>query len=217
MTGIRFEIPDRVPGIRTGQFDMHIIVGLGNPGMKYARTRHNIGFKIAEAFARRGDGAVRIRKTDAYHVLEMEFNGAPVAIIKPMLYMNRSGHALDKAPYNLRGENDVPLVIFDDVSLEFGMLRFRAKGSAGGHKGMKDIIDVLGTNEIHRLRVGVDRNEDMPLEDYVLRPFRRSQEKVLPDLLEDAADAVEFYIENGIEAAMNKFNTKNKTQPDDEE
>lgn len=187
---------------------MKVIVGLGNPGMQYARTRHNIGFKVVDAFVRESCGDARQRKTPAYILIETSYNGTPIAILKPMLFMNRSGHAVAKAPFNFLGGNDSMLVVHDDISLDFGTLRFRPRGSSGGQKGMKNIIDVLGTEEIHRLKIGISQNRDMPLEDYVLLPFARDEARALPDVIEHAVEAIGFYLDNDIQSAMNRFNVK---------
>jgi peptidyl-tRNA hydrolase, PTH1 family len=191
---------------------MKVIVGLGNPGMRYARTRHNIGFRAVDAFVRDSCGPARIRKTPHYILAETSFNNENIAVLKPLLFMNRSGHAVSKAPFNFLGGNDSMLVVHDDVALEFGTLRFRPRGSAGGHKGLKNIIDVFGTEEVFRLKLGISQNRDMPLEDYVLMPFNREESRAMPDLIERAAEAIGFYLDNDIDAAMRKFNTKAKDQ-----
>ena len=185
---------------------MLVIAGLGNPGAEYAKTRHNVGFMAVDAFLKEHCGRATQKKTRAYTIIKSEFNGGEIAVVKPMMYMNLSGEALSRAPFNFRGGVDELLVVFDDASLGFGRLRFRPKGSAGGQKGMKNIIDTLGTDEINRLRIGIGRNEDMPLEDYVLRPFGRGEIARLNDVLTDAADAIKYFAERGIDEAMCRFN-----------
>ena len=194
---------------------MNVIVGLGNPGMRYARTRHNIGFKIVDALVERADGAGQTKKTKAFTLIQTGFQGNPVAVIKPMMYMNLSGEALSRAPFNFKGQHDTLLVVHDDVALPFGSLRFRARGSAGGHKGLRNIIDVLGTQEIPRLKIGVGQNRDMPLEDYVLMPFSRGEARQLPDLIDQAADALALYLETDLQTAMNRINTKANSSSED--
>jgi len=186
---------------------MIAIVGLGNPGAKYHKTRHNIGFRIVDTFVERRCGRARVQTTPAFLMVKTEYNGQPVAVIKPQLYMNRSGEALKKVPLNFRGGDEM-FVVFDDAALEVGALRIRASGSAGGQKGMKNIIDVFQTNDIPRLRVGIGKNTDMPLEDYVLRPFDRAQAALLPEIEDRAVDAICCFLDHGLEAAMQQFNRK---------
>jgi len=191
----------------TEKDEIKIIIGLGNPGRKYARTRHNVGFMVLDAFASRCS-TLRTKKTLDYIRTELEFGPAMLTAIKPMRYMNCSGDALLKTGINWAGGKSSILVIYDDVDLEFGRIRLRRSGSSGGHKGMKNIIDVLGTREIARLRVGIGSDPDSIMTDYVLKPFGKEERGILPDVLELAADAVQAVVESGVENAMNDFNNK---------
>ena len=193
---------------------MIAIVGLGNPGAKYRKTRHNIGFRIVDTFVDRLCAKPRVQTSPAFHMVKTEYNGTPIAVIKPQLYMNRSGHALDKVPLNFRGGDEL-FVVYDDAALDFGVLRLRAHGSAGGQKGMKNIIDVFQTDAIHRLRVGIGKNTGMPLEDYVLRPFDKDQADRLPELADRAVDAIAAYLDHGMEQAMQQFNRKPEPETPD--
>lgn len=191
---------------------MNVIIGLGNPGAEYVRTRHNIGFMTADEFLSGHCEPARAKKTPEYALVKTTCEGTPVAVLKPMLYMNLSGQAISRAPFNFLGNNDSMLVVFDDVSLEFGKLRFREKGRAGGHKGVQNIIDTLGTTDFHRLRIGIGNNGDTPLIDYVLGVFGSEHRILLPDVISQAAEAVKFYLENGIIGAMNRYNPGPKAE-----
>lgn len=185
---------------------MNWLIGLGNPGMAYRRTRHNAGFMVVDAFADLCGGPVRTRRTRACNCLYLDCNGTEITAVKPLLFMNRSGVAISDLPIHL--ERDSLLVVHDDASMDFGRLRFRREGSAGGQKGMADILLALKTQAVPRLKIGIGKNENMPLEDYVLRPFTGAERKELPDLIDRAAEAVRAYFLEGIDVAMNQFNTK---------
>ena len=186
---------------------MIAIAGLGNPGAKYRKTRHNIGFRVVDTFVERHCGPCRTKTAPAYHMVTTTYNGTPIAVIKPQLYMNLSGEALARVPLNFRGRDSL-FVVYDDAALDFGTLRIRAHGSAGGPKGLKNIIDVFQTDEIHRLRIGIGKNVGMPLEDYVLRPFDKEQLDLLPGVADRAVDAIAYYLDHDIDAAMQEFNRK---------
>lgn len=188
---------------------MNVIIGLGNPGSEYARTRHNIGFMTVDRFLSEHCEPARAKKTPEYALVKTTCGGTAVAVLKPMLFMNLSGQAVSKAPFNFQGRHDSMLVIFDDVSLDFGKLRFREKGRSGGHKGVQNIIDVLGATDFHRLRIGIGSNRDVPLIDYVLGVFSGEDRLLLPEIVDRAAKAITFYLENGIAGAMNKYNPGN--------
>ncbi len=183
-----------------------IIVGLGNPGLKYKNTRHNVGFMALDVFAKRCGGAVKTKKTADFIRSTVVFDHEELILIKPQAYMNNSGHSLAATGINWAGLHKNVLVVYDDVTLDFGRLRVRGAGSAGGHKGMKNIIDVLSTQEIPRLRIGVGKDPEMEMVDYVLKPFFKEEKKYLPDVLNRAADAIECAVADGVEAAMNKYN-----------
>lgn len=188
---------------------INIVVGLGNPGRRYLRTRHNAGFMVVDRFSARCGRPVYRKKTASYVREDVILGNRELTLIKPLLYMNSSGEALASTKVNWAAEASGLLVVYDDVSLDFGRIRIRGSGSAGGHKGLKNIIDVLGTSEIARLRIGIGRNpEDMHLIDYVLQPFSREEKRRLPEILDRAADAVEDIVENGVGNAMNRFNKK---------
>jgi PTH1 family peptidyl-tRNA hydrolase len=189
-----------------------LVVGLGNPGRRYRSTRHNVGFRVAERFARRAGIAIETERFGGRFGrgrLPQGGEGLDVGILEPLTYMNLSGDAVAEALRMLPVEEPSRdlLVIFDDVDLPFGRLRLRPKGGAAGHKGLAHIAERLGTNAIPRLRFGVGRPEGaMETRDWVLRPFSDEEESRLDERLDEAAAAVEMALAQGITVAMNRFN-----------
>ena len=184
-----------------------MVVGLGNPGKEYVDTRHNTGFRVIDALAETLGIEVRKRKFGA-RFGSSEFAAEKLILLKPWQFMNRSGQAVATALgfYKL-GANDL-LVVTDDMALEPGRIRIRAKGSAGGHNGLADIIEKLGTNQFARLRVGVGHSQDEWTVDYVLDRPAESEKPLLDVAIAKARDAVLCWIKSGIDEAMNKFNMK---------
>jgi PTH1 family peptidyl-tRNA hydrolase len=184
-----------------------LAVFLGNPGAKYAGTRHNAGFMAADAVEKKTGVTINRAKFKAL-TARCELGGESVLLMKPQTYMNLSGDAVIEAVrfYKLAPE-DV-LVICDDVSLPCGKLRFRTKGSAGGHNGLKSIIAQLGTDAFPRLKMGVGSppHKDYDMADWVLGSFRNQDAEDIAKAAESAADAIEVFFRDGAEKAMNKFN-----------
>lgn len=186
--------------------DISLVVGLGNPDAQYAGTRHNIGFMAVDELARRAGARFRKGK---FHGEEttVHLDGRRVLLLKPLTYMNLSGDALSAAARFYKIPPSCILVIADDVALPLGKIRVRAKGGAGGHNGLTHIINRLGTDEFPRLRVGIgEPPPEMPMIDYVLSRFLGSEKPAIEDAVGRAASAVETWIRDGIEAAMNKWN-----------
>ena len=192
---------------------MKLLVGLGNPGAEYVKTRHNAGFMAIDLLAERhGSGQAPRSKFNAM-LLDAPVNGQRCLLMKPVTYMNRSGQAIAEACrfYKLDPSRDV-LVLVDDVALPCGTVRLKATGGAGGHNGLTDIARKLGSENYARLRIGIDEKPPvMRLEDYVLGRFTEEQMDRLTPALKQAADAAEVFAAEGIDAAMNKFNTRNTT------
>ncbi len=186
--------------------DMKIVVGLGNPGDEYIDTRHNTGFKVIDSLAEALEIEVRKRKFGA-RFGSGEFANKKLILLKPWQFMNRSGRAVATAAGFYKLDVGGLLVVTDDMDLEPGRIRIRAVGSAGGHNGLADIIDKLGTNEFARCRIGIGRSGEQEAEDYVLDKPTRAQKPLLTAGIERARDAVFCWIEYGIETAMNKFNS----------
>lgn len=186
-----------------------MVVGLGNPGDEYVDTRHNMGFKVIDSLARTLAIDVRKRKFGA-RFGACEFSGKKLILLKPWQFMNRSGQAVATAMGFYRLSLRDLLVVTDDLSLEPGRLRIRFKGSAGGHNGLGDIVEKLGSNEFGRLRIGIGDNGRVDSAFYVLKRPRIAERPVLEEAIERAKDAVFCWLEYGIDKAMNEFNPENR-------
>ncbi len=182
-----------------------LIVGLGNPGKKYERTRHNIGFMVADEIAKRVQGDGKLRRFDA-EILERRTNLGRVVILKPQTFMNVSGNAVGPAIRWYHVPLDQLLVIYDDLDLPFGRMRMRPNGSSGGHNGVTSIIQTLGTEQFPRLRLGIGRSDHGGAISHVLTRFSRSEEKELQDYVARGASAALRWHFEGIDDAMNEFN-----------
>lgn len=183
-----------------------LIVGLGNPGPQYENTRHNIGFMVADAVA---EFAGITYKHERGNVLLGwgRIRSYPVGVAKPLAFMNRSGSSVRNLLLRYRLELQDMLVVVDDINLPTGKLRLRARGSAGGHNGMQDIIDHLGSDDFPRLRIGIGSEFERGKQaDYVLSPFAQDELPVVDEAIVRARDAVVTYVTEGIETAMNRFN-----------
>lgn len=184
-----------------------LVVGLGNPGAKYENTRHNVGFMTADALAGRNGEPIRRVK---YHALTSEavIGGQSVLLMKPTTFMNLSGQAVSEAARFYKIPADHVLVISDDVDLPLGKLRIRKSGSAGGHNGLKNIIQQLGTDQFPRLKIGVGGkpHPDYNMADWVLGQFQGEDKKTIDAAVARAADAVECLLADGIDRAMNQYN-----------
>ncbi len=190
---------------------MKLIVGLGNPGSKYRESRHNIGFDVVAELARRHLTARPKAKFNA-EVAEVGIASCKCLLISPLTYMNLSGKSVSAAVgfYKTPAEN--VLVICDDLNLDVGRIRIRARGSAGGQNGIKDIIQRLGTSDFPRLRVGVGRPPPRwDAADYVLGKFGERERAVVDQGIKKAADAVEVWVGGGVQDAMNQFNANPNT------
>jgi len=196
---------------------MKAIVGLGNPGRDYAGTRHNVGFDVVDEIARRWNVQLRPWKSVA-HVAVVGARGA--VLVEPQTYMNLSGDAVNRvAAFHKLEPSDV-LVVVDEVQLPLGRIRLRRSGSAGGHNGLKSIIQHVGP-EFPRLRIGVGRGDPKwDLADHVLARFGREERDAVVEAVNRAADAAELFVEQDIEVAMNRFNQPSvdgrKSQVDEE-
>lgn len=191
---------------------MKLVVGLGNPGPEYDHTRHNVGFVVLDRLARRhADPSTGAIARARFHgsLLEAAVGDEKVLLLKPLTFMNRSGQSVGEAVafYKIDIARDL-LVIVDDVALPCGAIRLRAEGSAGGHNGLADIEQKLGTADYPRLRIGIDAPGDIPQKSYVLGRFGPEQLQALEPALEESVKAAECWCVNGIDRAMNRFNTR---------
>lgn len=185
----------------------YLIVGLGNPGVKYENTRHNIGFKVVEEFVRQCDGSFSEDKHA--HVARVKFKGRVIVVIKPTTYMNLSGKAVN---YWLQSEKiplDNMMVVTDDIALPFGKLRMKGKGSDGGHNGLKDIQGTLNTPKYARLRFGVG-NDFHPGQqaDYVLGEWKSDEQSQLVERIKIATEFIKGFTTMGLQMTMSAWNNK---------
>ena len=189
---------------------MKLIVGLGNPGLEYALSPHNLGFMAVDRLAE-GCGA-KVAKKEAQSLTgKATLAGQAVLLAKPQTYMNLSGAAVARllARYSIEPEEMV--VLFDDLDLPLGMIRIRRQGTAGGHNGMKSIIGAIQADEFIRVRMGIQPDSNSPLEEatpYLLGNFRRRELGAVSDLLDQAVDAVHMILREGPRKAMNRFNRR---------
>jgi len=182
-----------------------LVVGLGNPGRQYERTRHNVGWLVVDELARRLDG--RWREKFSGRLAEVRLDGLRLALLKPETFMNDSGRSVAAADHFFKVEPESLLVVHDDVDLEAGRLQARAGGGLAGHNGLRSLAQALGTLDFVRLRIGVGRpgrGDPRSVADYVLSPF--SPEEDPGALVSRGADAVEVLVREGVEATQQRFN-----------
>ena len=184
---------------------MKIVVGLGNPGAQYEKTRHNIGWMVLDRLADRAGWTGKGRTRDAAAIAMGRFRGLDLTIVKPLTFMNESGLAVRKVLAREHAPLSDLLIVADDFALPFGKLRFRENGGAGGHNGLGSIIDELGTEKFSRLRVGIGE-PDRGAVDHVLSRFHPDERQRLGTLLDAAADGVEAWAREGTAKAANRFN-----------
>tara|TARA_B100000676_G_scaffold30079_1_gene28217 strand:- start:4119 stop:4739 length:621 start_codon:yes stop_codon:yes gene_type:complete len=181
-----------------------LIVGLGNPGQKYNRTRHNIGFDVIDKLSKEFE--LNLKKSsnsaewDSFHFQETE-----IYLIKPTTFMNNSGKSL-KQFHSKLGKNIQFLVIYDDLDLPVGKIRLRKNGSAGGHNGIKSIISELGTNEFARIRIGISQDRNENTINYVLGKFRTEEQEIIEEVINSIPRVIYSILSNGFDVAMNEYN-----------
>ncbi|MBI4655319.1 MAG: aminoacyl-tRNA hydrolase [Elusimicrobia bacterium] len=185
------------------------VSGLGNPGKKYAMTRHNLGFLLVDLIKQKSDAKASWKSWEGLG----DYSGVRVSdskkifLLKPMTYMNDSGRMLASFLEFHKILPESALVCYDDTALDFGRIRIRKEGSSGGHKGMKSVIDFLGTRDVPRIRIGIGpKPARVDSKDYVLEKFMPEQKNAVPRILEKCAEAVVCALEKGIDAAMNIYN-----------
>ncbi len=183
---------------------MWLVVGLGNPGARYSRTRHNAGFLVAESFA--AAHGLDFREKAEYRICDGSIDGDRVVVMEPLTFMNRSGLAVKKVvgKYNIPPERVI--VIHDDLDMDTGRLKIRRKGSSGGHKGVESVIEFIGSRDFVRVKIGIGRDEAMPVEAYVLSKFRREELPLIRESVGLAAESIGVIISAGVDKAMNRYN-----------
>lgn len=195
---------------------MYYIVGLGNPGLQYENTRHNVGFMTIDYLARKYDIDVRKLKFKSLYG-QGEISGHKVMLIKPQTYMNNSGEAVRELRNFYKFDSDKLIVIYDDIDIDFGTIRIRKKGSAGSHNGMKSIIYQIQDDQFPRIKVSIGKKPGQwDLANFVLSGFTKDEVKVLEDEIRLAADAIEIILSENIDKAMNKCNSVKLVQNNNE-
>lgn len=189
---------------------MKVVVGLGNPGKQYSGTRHNVGFAVVDYLAQ-APGASKFQNRFHAQVAEFIEDGQKILLVKPQTFMNLSGQSVRQfVDFQQLPLADL-LVVCDDINLPLGKLRVRARGTHGGHNGLRDIQNHLGTTEYARLRIGVDAPAQEGAIDHVLGRFRSAEKAVIDDAIAKAAQAVAVWIKRGVEACMNEYNAGPET------
>jgi PTH1 family peptidyl-tRNA hydrolase len=193
-----------------------VVVGLGNPGLEYAHSPHNIGFMVIDRLAEGCGGRVR-RKDSRALVGQVSIAGALVLLAKPQTFMNLSGESVRPLLAKSSVEAGKLIVVYDDHDLPWQALRIRPRGSAGGHHGMESVIREIGTREFTRVRLGIDFGRGRAEPEYLLKPLGREQRRQLDDFLDHAAQAVVSIISEGAEMAMTKYNRRAQGEKIEEE
>ncbi len=190
-------------------FSLYLLVGLGNPGQKYVFSRHNVGFWVIDELADRSRASLEEIKYQACFT-PAPIAGVDVVLAKPLTYMNRSGIAVGSLMRRFSLRPEKVLVIYDDMDLPLGKMRLRPAGGSGGHRGMASVITALGSEAVPRLRLGIGRQEGEQGKEnnpaYVLSSFAPEEEEIMGETVAKAADAVEVFLAEGIQAAMNRYN-----------
>lgn len=183
---------------------MKLVIGLGNPGKEYEKTRHNIGFMCVDNYV---DNILWKEKFNALYQ-EKILNNEKVLFIKPLTYMNLSGQAVRSFVDYFKVEAADILVIQDDLDLSVGQIRLKTNSSAGGHNGIKSIINELGTDNFARLKIGISHNNKYDTKDYVLGKFSDEENKLIQEAVNSSKEIIDYFLENGIEKSMNRFNSR---------
>lgn len=185
---------------------MTLIVGLGNPGRKYIKTRHNLGFTVVDKLAEKFN--LKFNEKDLYLFSQGNIEGKEVTLVKPLTYMNLSGKAIREIADEKILENlpNSMIVIHDDLDLPLGRIKIKKNGSSGGHKGVQSIIDYLGTKDFIRVKIGIGKDPEMEISDYVLSPFSNEQKAIIKEKVSQAVDSIVTILTKGAEKAMSIYN-----------
>jgi len=185
---------------------MWLIVGLGNPGKSYSKTRHNIGFMVIDALS--SEYSIPFKNKSKNFICGIGcINEKDVILLKPLTFMNRSGVAVKEAIRKYTNIDNM-IVVHDDIDLSAGVLRIKKNGSAGGHRGIESVIEAIGTKDFLRLRLGISRPDKISPEEYVLSPFDKHERPIIEKTIEKAVDAIVTILDKGVAYAQNKFHRK---------
>lgn len=188
---------------------MRLIIALGNPGAKYELTRHNVGFIYADNLANKYSCSFKTEGKFKAEIAKCSINNEQVLIVKPQTYMNLSGDSVRELLRFYKLDNSDIFVVYDDISMNLGGLRFRASGSDGGHNGIKSIISNVNSNTFDRLKIGIGpQPKFLPSETFVLQNFSKEELSELESIIKKAIDATELYLSDGLQKAQNNYNTK---------
>ena len=183
---------------------MWLIAGLGNPGSRYEKTRHNAGFLVLEELVEKLQ--LEFKEKEDFKISKGSLGDEKIILLEPLTFMNRSGVAVRRTMQKSNVFPETLIVVHDDLDLETGKLKIRKKGSSGGHKGIESIIQNIGTQEFIRVKIGIGRDPFVPTEKYVLSKFRKDEMPAIKEAIVNAAEAVHCIILDGVEKAMNSFN-----------
>ncbi len=183
---------------------MWLVAGLGNPGKRYESTRHNAGFLVIDELARRK--GVELEEDEDSLSARYKIDRTDIILLKPLTYMNLSGTAVKRVLKRFDIPSENLIVVHDDIDMDTGKIRIKRSGSSGGHKGVESIISSTGSREFIRVKIGIGRDKEIPVEDYVLSKFKKEELPLIRDAVSRAADSVITIITEGIDKAMNKFN-----------
>jgi peptidyl-tRNA hydrolase, PTH1 family len=181
-----------------------LIAGLGNPGARYEKTRHNVGFLVIEELLRRQQ--LEFKEKEDYKIARGSMGDEKIIFLEPLTFMNRSGVAVRKIMQKSNVFPDTLIVVHDDLDLEAGKLKIRKKGSSGGHKGIESVMQNIGTREFIRIKIGIGRDPFVQTEKYVLSKFRKDEMQTIKEAIDRAVESVNSIIRDGVERAMNRFN-----------
>ena len=189
---------------------MKLIVGLGNPGKEYKKTRHNVGFNLLDVIAKKNNYSFKKDKKFNCELAETSINGEKVLMVKPLSFMNLSGTVVSKLSSFYDIDIDDILVIQDDLDMEFGKIRIVYDSSSGGHNGIKNITECLGSQKYTRLKIGISNDKDMDTKDYVLGKFSKDNIKSLEYIYDKIDNIIYYFIDKNIDELKQKYNSMNK-------
>lgn len=186
---------------------MKLIVGLGNPGQEYKKTRHNTGFMVLDKLSDKLNVNINNSKFKGEYT-KFKYKGEDVILLKPMTYMNNSGESIEALMHFFKIKREDLLVVYDDLDLPVGKLRLRVGGSSGGHNGIKSIIQHVGGQDFKRIRIGIEKDPIIPVVDYVLGKFSKQQEPLIEKGINNAVEAIIMYLETDFSRTMNEYNRR---------